>query len=365
MSNQPPFPEDDARQRDDLDAFLDGLTHSHSIPSAYLDPTLAATVRHVHALASESVAADIRRASKAQRWEDLLQNRIARSTVRPFPMAATLPRSSAPPPIPLRPAIQRSRLRRLGGQSLGLVATLTLILLVAASSLAVFLTVPQGDGDPTMLPAAYGARPEATPVPTGMAPGLVHPILTVCRIQPRTIDETMRVLASPRIGDDGRAELPEAFQDTTTQTSARVATLYPILLPDGPTPEAATVRAVTEVFGQYLSCTAMQSLLGVAATLTDEGLILNYWLGGEPSGSQLLRLAQAFEPSAEARSRIGQPSRDALWGYRKLEDGRIAALILAQGDADLGLLPTTQDFVVFKQVDGQWLIDEIRGPSRG
>lgn len=183
MTRHVPLPDDESRQADRLDAFLDRLVGVNPAPSPNLDPWLAATARHVHELASDSVAADIRSGGKARRWEHLMQTPMKPSVVTPFPLTRTLP-PSTPMSIPPRPANRPSRLRRLGSGSVGLVATLTLVLLVAASSLAVYLSAPRGGDEPTMLPAAFGATPEGTPSSssevTGVPDDLVYPILSDC-----------------------------------------------------------------------------------------------------------------------------------------------------------------------------------------
>jgi hypothetical protein len=369
MARHPDSPAGDTRQSDRLDAFLDALAHGNpAMPPRDLDPTLATTVRHVHSLAGESVAADIQRAGKAQRWEDLMRHNVAHATVTPFP-TITLPSSSsssAPAMAPPRPAVQRSRLRRLGGQSLGLVATLTLVLLVATSGLAVYLSAPRGGNEPTMFPAAFGATPEGTPTTSAGVPAdLVHPILTACDVQPRTIENVLGVLATPLNERTVELSLPQSFQRHPAGGADQGVPLNPINLPDGVVPDQAAIDAVTATFGQFQACARLQERLRTTALYTDHGLILANWISGEPNGVELVRLAQTPVPFEGAQASIGQPSADALWGFRTLDDGRIAAWLLASGDADLGLLPVGQDFVVFAFVDNRWLIDEMRGPSRG
>lgn len=350
MTNKPPLPTDDARQRDELDAFLDDLAHGNQASPPSLDPTLAATVRHIHDLASEQIAAHTRRAAKAHRWEDLMRTNAVRSTLTPFPTTATLPRSSAPPPIPLRPAMPTFRLRRLGGQSLGLVATVTLVLLVAASSLALYLSAPQGDDDPTMLPAAFGATPSDTP-----SAGRQNPRVSigVCDVTPMSFDDLMGVLAAPAENgtlppDTSRLDLP---------------------LPDGTPVDQSTEETLTLLTGNYLGCATS---LDIAAISTDDGIFrmlsLETYYPGR-SDFHFLNgdlLVQAWQHRDDVRSSdlsfIGQPSPFVLTDMRQLADGRVAGYLSRSYslDADGTLTASADGYIVFAQDDRQWLVDDFR-----
>lgn len=355
MTRHPDSPAGDARQSDRLDAFLDALAHGNpAMPPRDLDPTLATTVRHVHSLAGESVAADIRRAGKAQRWEDLMRHNVAHATVTPFP-TITLPSSSsssAPAMAPPRPAVQRSWLRRLGGQSLGLVATLTLVLLVATSGLAVYLSAPRGGDEPTMLPAAFGATPEGTPFAERQNPRVT---IQRCDVVPMSFDAIMGILAVPI---ENRIQPPNTTQLT-------------LPLPDGPPLDRLTEATLTLLTGTYLGCATYPEM---AALRTDDGIYRLFTSEVSQHGSLEFGflngdlIAQAWlqrdDTGLSDLAPVGQPSPFVLTKFRQLADGRVAAYLSRSFSLDAdGTLTTSSDgYIVFAQEDGRWLIDDF-GPS--
>ena len=379
MSNRPPLPADDARQRDELDAFLNGLTSGNPNFASGLDPTLTATVRYVHRLANDAVAADIRRAGKAHRWKDLMRTNATRSTVTPFPTTATLPRSFAPPPIPLRPVMRQSRLRRLGGQSLGLVATLTLVLLVAASSLAVYLSAPQSADEPTMIAAAYGGSPEATPSShqamtpdasyLARYPDLTIPYLHTCDVQPRTLEDLSTVLSAPiqpnSLGTP-RLDLDPAWTDPAIPASLLPATYTPDPLanPVEVILDAETRGAITATWARYRSCELSHDDRRTAVFKTDDALLREIY--GNGRNCTAISLLSA-EPRADNLLRIlDQPDDMYLGSFRQIDSDHVMADILIPRSNQFGeRFLELYALVVFVQQDGEWLIDELGSPSRG
>lgn len=369
MTNKPPLPADDPRQWDELDAFLDDLAHGNQASPPSLDPTLAVTVRHVHDLASEQIAADTRRAAKAHRWEDLMRTNAARSTVTPFPTTATLPRSSASPPIPLRPVMSKSRLRRLGGQSLGLVATLTLVLLVAASSLALYLSAPQGGDDPTMLPAAFGASPEvtatATPASTQPPPSDAARVTAVeCTVEPLEFEDVMSILSAPS------ADLP--FDESYVE-SFNTNRLSRSSLASGAPVEQQTREELSHLYGAYLGCYLP---LQQARIFSDAGLLRFYRTQESPLLTaqlyELLWLDQQGDvspPGGEPASLdLGRPGRSYLYDFRMIGLTRVGAYIALNQSNNPNGSPRYEEagFVVFvPSADGQWFIDEVRPVPAG
>ena len=355
MTDQPDPSTGDARQIDRLDAFLDGLAHGDPHPPPDLDPSLAATVRHVHALGRESVAADTQRAGKAQRWEDLMHRQVARSAVTPFPLATTTPTSFAPLPVPLRPTAAPSRLRRWGGRSLGLVATLTLVLLVAASGLAVYLSAPQGGDDPTMLPAAFGATPEATNQAGSQNPRV---LIGSCDVEAMSFDELMGVLAA----------------SSENGTPPPNTSPLELPLPDGAPVDRSTQESLTLLTGNYIGC---WTSLEMAALSTDDGIYRLFtsteYHPGRADFSFLSGdlVVQAWQHRAAVRSYnpsfIGQPGPFALTELRQLGDGRVAGYLSRSDTLDTDGTHIGDDggYIVFAQQDGKWLIDDFRPAPTG
>ena len=350
MTDQPDPSAEEGRQADRLDAWLDGLAHGDPHPPPTLDPSLAAAVRRVHALADDSVAADIRRAGKAQRWEDLMrrQSRTAHPTVTPFPVATTMPPSAAPPVL-VRAAVAQSRLRRWGGRSLGLVATLTLVLLVAASGLAVYLSAPQGGDEPTMLPAAAGATPEGADPLALQNPRVV---IQSCDVEAMSLGELMGVLGAP----------------TESGTPPPDTSALDLPLPDGAPVDQATGEALTQLTGHYIGCA---TFLEVAALSTDDGVYRMFsstvYFPGRPNFTYLNGdfIVQAWQQRDVPRSflnLVGQPSPFVLTELRQLSDGRVAGYLSRAYTVNAEGTHIGDDggYAVFAQQDGTWLMDDFR-----
>lgn len=373
MTSQPPLPAGDARQPDALDAFLDALAGGAAFPPRDLDPTLAATVHHVHGLAHQ-LAADSDRAGKAHRWEDLMRTPTSPFAVTPFPTTATLPASSAPRPTPLRPVMRRqSRLRRLGNQSLGLVATLTLVLLVAASSLAVYLTAPQGGDEPTMFPAGYGGSPEATPSDAQPSPDVVNladypdlrlPFLTTCLVPPRSLEALSSVLGIPIVAND-RAT-PRLQPDPVTSPPSYPVGESPFIYRegDGATPvtlghpDTSTISAVTEVWSTYRSCEVSNESRRSAALVTDDYLLRYYFR----NGPDVVGIAQlSNEPRTGDRLRqLNQSDDHYLADFQVLESGKVRASLMYVGlDSNSDDILYVNGYVFFSESNGTWLVDQI------
>ena len=385
MTSQPPLPAGDARQPDALDTFLDGLAVGQTRPPRDLDLTLAATVRHVHGLAHRSVAADLDldRTGKARRWEELMrhqhQHRIARSNATPVPATANLPPSSAPLPIPFRPVQRQSRLRRLGGQSLGLVATLTLVLLVAASSLAVYLTAPQGGNEPTMMSAAFGGSPEATPSGTqGMVsidaflaryPDLTIPHLHTCDVEPRTLEDLSNVLGAP-ISPNSLGTPRLGLSPEWTVPAIPASLLPAIYTPDplaNPVDEIVNVEtreAITQTWARYRSCELSHEDRRTAVFKTDDALLREIY--GNGTNHTAISLLSA-EPRADNLLRIlNQPDDMYLGSFRLINaDHVMADILIPKSNQFEGQFLQLYAPVVFVQQDGMWLIDELGSPGRG
>ncbi len=356
MTSQPPLPPGDARQADRLDAWLDRLAHGDPEPPIDLDQTLAATVRHVHGVGDQSVAADISRAGRTQRWEDLMRTQAplfapVRPTIVPFPSRrVTVPGSSGRQPAP-------TRLRRWGGRSMGLVATLTLVLLVTAAGAGLYLTMPGGqapdDTAPTLAGVA-GGTPSALPVER--AP--VDPRLDSehCTIDPLPYEQIMGLL-------ERHYFLPGADDLISTQPLA-------LPLPDGPVPVEAVLKELDAVLVKLLGC--HESLDRQAALSTDGGIVRAFIYKDKNGGERVdgERLLQLWSQQAEGIATTVSYRR--LHSYemtevRTLPDGRVAGYLTIELEYlfDETSPHPGNGYVVFAQQDGRWLVDDFRPSVNG
>ena len=392
----------DARQIDALNRYIDGLIEGIDRPAADLDLRLIAAVRTIHG--SEAALSDITpgRAEEDRLWRDLMQ-------LRPRPELRALPRSPSTttlPPVdgelaqlpdisrrgPSRPT---GRLRHIGGRTLGLVATLTLVALVTLSGLAVWFSAPDSDSsDPGLFggiaasptyPAmvAVGGTPDAVDAVGQVPADTVRPIYQECTVMPRTVENVIDVVAgpldAPRTGPDFAFTLPSRLI-LLPQQPGQGPQRNPAGLPQGGSVEPAVVSDLSEVFGEYMGCRIGNDTgtLASAALISDDGLLRQFWTSSDPPELQgysviLLCTERAFPQ--EIWEVVGQPGLTYLYGFRTLDDGRVAAwseqapVPGGSGDGSSWKLRLDSDpansYVVFVQTPQGWLIDELDPGGRG
>ncbi len=150
MTHPPLHPDDlrDARAADRFNAWLDGTDQPGP-------PDLVPVARAIDRVAGDGLPASTIRRHEQTLWEELMRQ-------VPMPAPVTIP--VALPVGQSSMAVARpAPLRRAGSRVMGLVATRTLVLLIALSAVAVYLSLPQSGDDPTMTLAALGgASPSAT-----------------------------------------------------------------------------------------------------------------------------------------------------------------------------------------------------------
>lgn len=341
----------DAAQADALDRYLDALARGERPATADLDPTLAATVRRAHAMGDDGARATTRRAGKARRWEDLMRTRAPASiTIRPaiVPLpgrGATVPMLPDQQPVP-------TRLRRWGGRSMGLVATLALVLLVTAAGAGVYLTMPGGqapdDTAPTLAGVA-GGTPTAMPVKREAADPRLDP--EHCTIDPLPYEQIMGLL-------EHHYFTPGADDLISTQPLA-------LPLPDGPVPVEAVLEELDAVLVQRLSC--QESLGRQAALSTDGGIVRAFIYRDENGGERVVGewLLQLWSQQAEGIATTVSYRRlhsYELTEVRTLPDGRVAGYLTIELEYlfDETSPHPGNGYVVFAQQDGRWLVDDFR-----
>ena len=374
MTRQPSLPDDASRQAERLDAFLDGLAHSGPVLPPDLDPSLAATVRQFHALARQGTAADIRHAGKARRWEHLMQTPMKSSVVTPFPSSRTLP-PSAPMPVAPRPVNRPSRLRRLGSGTLGLVATLTLVLLLAASSLAVYLSAPQNGDEPTMLPAALGATPEETPVVMDSDvdpdfidtyPDLIVPYLTTCDGASRSLQYLSDVVslsiqpnshATPRLSqtsEQDRPALPRTQFDYLNHGTGGASLATPV----GDTVDLQSQVAIADTWSRYRSCVVSNEWRRAAIFMSDDALIRLVYR--EEIDLVAVSLLSAEPRHGDRLPRLDQRDQFYIADFQSVDMNQVVASVLIerQGGGSIARLEVSAYVVFVRQAD-IWLVDEI------
>lgn len=385
-----------------LDRFLDRRAAGDPAPQTGLDPELVRTAQRLQALADATVAANVSGADEARHWEILMRTPIRPRLLAMSPTIETgtpVARESAArsrrvasgrsvPDVPQPSrivAIGRSappsRFRRIGHQSLGLVATLTLFALVGLSSLAVYLSAPQGD-DGATAPIVAGATPTTEPVPADLR----EVIPSNCVQEPRDYDELMRMIRAP--WNDGEFErILDLQPQASTIPNPTDPDLDAFQLPDGPAPDEATSRAVASTVSQFYGCQQVHAGNLRAASFTTD----DYWYrsayhsdyGGvdlvlvwsdDQYWSTISPEAQTASPPAGTTivTAFGGDPLYELYDFRLLDGQRVGAYLspgsrlTGVGDPSVVAVQPDYDqrgYMVFARGgDGLWLIDEIVSP---
>ena len=177
---------------------------------------------------------------------------------------------------------------------------------------------------------------EATPLAgTGVA----------CDVEPRSADELLALWygdadtsdATPVSGGEGRTE-------------AEPSTAAEVTIPLGEPADAETVAAVTQTIDLVFACFASGDVLRAYALFTDDLATL---FGPEPGTPR--EEAEAFLAGDLGEDDEGEESQViAVASVMMLGDGRVSTFVVdryAAGDA--------VTYVVFEEVDGRWLADEV------
>lgn len=165
-----------------------------------------------------------------------------------------------------------------------------------------------------------------------------------CYIEPRTIDYITMIIEYAITGspeglhgmpqyDIGEPWPPAEAPDTTSILGTK---------PSGGTPvDEETASRVSEVFSQFVACYNNNEQLPMYALFTDDGLARRF----VPNGVLEFRFITALSAPPQAQTSGLRP--DMLQRIEMLPDGRVVAFLDDFGTA-----------IIFKEVDGRWLIDD-------
>ena len=364
-----------AQQADALDAFLNDLADGHSMVDARVDPELGRTAHRLQQLADATLNAHLDDGSEARTWEALMRSRSAKPQL--VTRSSVLPLTLSQKVILIPP----SRLRRFGSQSLGLVATLTLVALIGLSGLAVYLTAPQRD-DPATAAVVAGASPTTTITTADSQEILYGP----CDVAPRDYNALMAMISD-------RILVPEpTVPPSVASESGTVGRAGPTYsLPEG---GAVSLDIRTELVGVLGSWTNCDLFLRTALSTDDylvrtalEGPIAGpiaflWWLHSHPDAVHpaptVVGAGRSPVPaSADAEPAPSGMSTDAwAYGFRMLDEDHIAAYLASPflgpggpGSVSVPVGPPRYEesgyVVLARQPDGRWLVDEWHFSRRG
>lgn len=302
-------------------------------------------------------------------------------TIMPAPVP-TFPGQSADRPVSIgrRPEPPSRGIRRVGRDSLGLVASLALVVLVAVSAFAVY-GGPSGGGEPTQFQGA-GPGPATATVGSGQADvRATDPVYGATddgteyvripwgdctNVEPMAFDDAMELIVGEAYPFDS---YPPLVEIATSSITANALSLWSFTrLPSGGEPDQSVIDAVVQTYSLYLGC--QDTYLRRATLLTPKGLVRDafampgpYLTDGRPEGGYLSALwfdgqgRQTNDPD-----HFGKLSFSYLYDFRLLPNGKVAAFLSdSQVPGQPDALPTFYEnagYVLFAEHDGQWLIDE-------
>lgn len=362
-------------QADALDLFLDEMLAGQRHPPTDLDPIFVHDVRAIHDLGRQDAAERRDRRAETRTWRQMLRAQEA-------PHLRAVPDATPPSSADTHDSVwlgergdrasPRRTMRRPSGP-IGVISTVMLVALIVLAGTAVYLARPQGRPEPTEFPAAYAppvantATPEYAPrVDQNHPPAdLIQPVMGKCDRDPRTMGNVLDIVnttvdQSERTGKQVDIPAPLLPWDLTASPVWHVDRE----LPPGKPVDETTVRLVTALYGRYQGCSAFDQAddsLAALAYVSDDGIRRKAF--DFAGGSNLNWLVRALsEPAGTTSSAPGDPSVEYLWGFRTLNDGRVAAYVAAnpatwQGVPHADQIPTM--YVVFVKQDGQWFIDEL------
>ncbi|MFM9107382.1 MAG: hypothetical protein ACKOWF_11870, partial [Chloroflexota bacterium] len=215
--------------------------------------------------------------------------------------------------------------------------------------------------------AAPGAAPGSALSP-GVAAALAAPgragaqeatvEATACTVAPRSPREVARIAGTPEAAPAAPAAAAgdAPVGSPTPRRPAREpkgpGVPLEVTLPEGPPAPEAAVAGMTATMRQFTACYSAGEALRMMALVTDE-----YLRGGFAGRALSEQDVVAFAGTPRPMPPAEQRTLAAVRGARQFPDGRVAALfdLAAVGGPAPGEIRT--DFVVFREVDGAWLIE--------
>ncbi|HYH11567.1 MAG TPA: hypothetical protein VD789_04350 [Thermomicrobiales bacterium] len=174
-------------------------------------------------------------------------------------------------------------------------------------------------------------------------PAGVSPDADQCTFEPRTIEDMQALFGTPAPEGAGEA------------TSIVQATPADFTLPEGEPADEATVEEITAVIHGVAACYNAGDYLAGFGGVTDEFLVSQV---GRSLFDEDFVAAMSAEPVP-----LDEEMQTVVLGVREvtvLEDGRVAALFDYHGPSPQveGINGVETDLFIFRNVDGQWLLDE-------
>lgn len=254
---------------------------------------------------------------------------------------ATTSSAQAAAPISMPQHGGTDRHRRRPFISFGSAAVLICFVLLAGLTIAIWGGAGSDDDVPV---GGLATTAEATLESTAEA------TVDGCTVEPKAVGYVAYLLQYVVYGVDGEIN-SEAVPDLVPP---RVA---PNTDTSWQTPEAGSpageeaVQRIDEVYRQYIACANGRDTLRMLALFTDDGIARFYAPNGTVNFYLFALISQPAQPGAlnrplEEFERVEELPDGRLVGYLPLDPGYVEG---TEG---------SQSFVIFKNVDGHWLIDD-------
>jgi hypothetical protein len=336
-----------------LHTYLDDHAMGVLAPRSEIDPELAATVSRVH---DEGRGPAAPPQLKAALWEELMQNAAyadSGSLAAPLPQTershASTPTYRGTAPAGTSGQWSRPTLRV---RPLHWLLAAVVLLSIGGGGLVTRLnesTPPPGGENAAMM----APNPGGTPSPQPDYPeGTTFPPAADCTVPMLRISEIAAIVSAADNGvaiDVNMRDLPSAVPDmTVTQLP-----LDPV--PAGEQVDDATAAAITEVYATYIACENAGSIRQQFWLMTFDGIARRLIPNGEPIFFDIAKLGVEPAPIREGYETPMLPFSE----LQLLPDGRVLA-IFASNTPELG-----PSYVIFTQINEQWLIDDRHDPARG
>lgn len=225
--------------------------------------------------------------------------------------------------------------------SFGSAAVLICFVLLAGLTIAIW---GGADSDNDVPVGGLATTAEVTSESTSQA------MVDGCTIEPKAISYVAYLLQYVVYGVDGEIN-SEAVPDLVPPR------VVPNTDTSWQTPEAGSpadeeaVQRIDEVYRQYISCFNGRDQLRMLALFTDDGIARYYAPNGTVNFSHFALISQPAQPGAlnrpyEEFERIEELPDGRLVGYLPLDQGYVEG---SEG---------SQSWMIFKNVDGHWLIDD-------
>lgn len=343
-----PLSRNERAEADTLHDYLDDLNRGVLAPAGEIDPNLETTVSQVHTSGRQPAAPY---GLKSQIWEDLMSN---------TPSAATAPTSIAAP--------HRHRTAHIGSsnrlsQPLGRVSRiLPAFNYYAAAAVLVVIVMIGGYGAYSLRPGSSGPEMGGNSLPAAIiqaSPEAAYDkdALETCYAQPAADLKDVFAIVNSAVFQTPYTTDRDPNATEPVRKPTFVGDL-PAETPIGTVADNATAQAVTDAYISFRLCSSQGFDLQVLTLFTPAGIARLLVPGGD--AIDFGTITTLLNPYADQQTGLVYPDVTALTNeiqsVQVLDDGRV---VLALEPTDPNAAYSNYHYLIFTEVDGRWLIDDL------